>query len=68
MENTERSANVEEMPGLSNSFIIDAASYDELVFWADELNIDIRTLAGAMKAVGPSLEKITEYLDRPEIH
>lgn len=31
-------------------------------YWAKELSVDQRTLTGAVKAVGPSVEKVREYL------
>jgi hypothetical protein len=31
-------------------------------YWTKELRVDQRTLTGAVKAVGPSVEKVREYL------
>ncbi len=44
-------------------FVIDIGSYDEMVFWAGMLGIEVRTLIGAVKAVGTSLDSITQYLE-----
>ncbi len=35
----------------------------EVLYWTKELGVDQKTLTGAVKAVGPSLDKVRVYLD-----
>jgi hypothetical protein len=46
-----------------SDFVIDVGDQDELVFWARSLGIDVRTLVRAVMTVGPSLDKVTQFLD-----
>ncbi len=41
---------------------IDIEDSSKLRFWAKELHVDERTLRSAVKAAGPRVEKVREYL------
>ena len=48
--------------GAKNHALINVREDHEVRYWTKELGVDQKTLTGAVKAVGPSLENVRQYL------
>jgi hypothetical protein len=49
-------------PALENLNRINVRADSQLYFWMKELDVDQKSLTQAVKAVGPSAEKVRQYL------
>ena len=50
--------------GTNEHVLINVREDDDVRHWATELDVSEKALTGAVKAVGPSLDKVREYLSR----